>query len=229
MDDGQFHTFLPAGNEGSTTQRTYHAIRKLIVECKIKPGEKLKIEGLRSRLDTGASPIREALSLLASENLVERIDQRGFRAAPTSRKNFDEILELRCDLEHMALRKSIRHADTAWEEAVVLSHHRMERARKSQAEDFEELHKVFHMTLLANCEAPILLRFCSQLYDLNIRYRFLAGRSLNYQKRDVTKEHAQIMERAIARDAEGASDALLSHYQRTGAFLADRVAESETL
>lgn len=229
MDDGLFHTALPSRGDGSTTQRTYHAIRKLIVECHIKPGEKLKIEGLRARLDTGASPIREALSLLASENLVERIDQRGFRAAPTSRQNFDEILELRCDLEHMALRKSIRDGDEAWEEAVVLSHHRMERARKSQSGDFEELHKVFHMTLLANCGAPILLRFCSQLYDLNIRYRFLAGHSLDYQKRDVTKEHAQIMERAIARDAEGASNALLSHYQTTGAFLANLVENSEVI
>jgi len=82
--------------DGSATQRTYRTIRRMIVTGEVRPGEKLKIEGLRLRLDTGASPIREALSLLTSEHLVERIDQRGFRAAPTSRKNFDEILLLRC-------------------------------------------------------------------------------------------------------------------------------------
>lgn len=37
-------------------------------------------------------------------SLVERIDQRGFRAAPASPQNFDEILKLRCALEDMALR-----------------------------------------------------------------------------------------------------------------------------
>lgn len=226
MDTGSFSAIETASSDASSTQRSYRAIRKLIVECEIQPGEKLKIEGLRKRLDTGASPIREALSLLTSEHLVERIDQRGFRAAPTSRDNFDEILELRCDLEHMALRKSIANASEEWEESVVLSHHRMERARKSGSDDFEELHKAFHMQLLANCQAPILLRFCSQLYDLNIRYRFLAGHALNYQKRDVAKEHAQIMENAIAGDVEAASNALLSHYQMTGAFLADLVSSS---
>ena len=123
------------------------------------PGEKLKIEGLRKKLATGASPIREALSLLTSDNLVERIDQRGFRASPTSRNNFEEILALRCELEDMALRQSIAGQTLEWEESVVLSHHRMIRAHKTGDEAFEDLHKAFHMALLASCDAPILLSF----------------------------------------------------------------------
>ncbi|WP_371155859.1 GntR family transcriptional regulator [Jannaschia sp. 2305UL9-9] len=210
-----------SGNAASATQRTYLSLRRLIVTGAVKPGEKLKIEGLRTRLQTGASPIREALSLLTSEHLVERIDQRGFRAAPTSRENFDEILEMRCELEGMALRRSIASATEDWEEAVVLAHHRMGRAAGKGTDNFEDEHKAFHMTLLANCGAPILLRFCSQLYDLNIRYRYLAGRALDYQKRDVGQEHREILERAVARDADGAEAELLGHYRRTGAFLAD--------
>ena len=73
----------PASSESSATQKTYQALRGLIVTGAIKPGEKLKIEGLRQRLSTGASPIREALSLLTSDNLVERIDQRGFHTLKT--------------------------------------------------------------------------------------------------------------------------------------------------
>jgi len=59
-----------------------------IVKGAIEPGAKLKIDGLRELLDTGASPIREALSLLTSDNLVERIDQRGFRSAQVSAEDF---------------------------------------------------------------------------------------------------------------------------------------------
>ncbi|NND89480.1 MAG: FCD domain-containing protein [Granulosicoccus sp.] len=217
----------PASNsaDGSATQRTYLAIRRMIVAGVIKPGEKLKIEQLRTRLDTGASPIREALSLLTSEHLVTRIDQRGFRAAETSRKNFNEILEMRCELEEMALRKSIGRATDAWEEGVMLANYRMVRARQQGGEKFEDLHKAFHMALLANCDAPILLQFCSQLYDLNIRYRYLAGLALNYQKRDVDTEHRRIMECAIARDADTASAELKSHYRQTGAFIAELIGE----
>ncbi len=205
--------------EGSATNRAYRRLRELIVAGDLKPGEKLKIDGLRKRLDTGASPIREALSLLTSDHLVERIDQRGFRAAEVSAANFNEILKLRCALEDQALRESIANYTEAWEEHVVLAHHRMLRAQNENRNDFELLHKAFHMALLSNANSPILLKFCSQLYDLNIRYRFLAGRALDYQQRDVRAEHAGILATAIARDADTASERLLNHYKLTGAFL----------
>lgn len=226
------HVSLPigpgaSGTDGSATQRTYHQLRRMIVAGELKPGEKLKIEGLRAKLETGASPIREALSLLTSDHLVERIDQRGFRAAPTSQRNFEEILALRCDLEDMALRKSIGRRDQVWEEALVLSHHRMLRAKAVGDASFEDLHKAFHMALLANCDAPILMKFCSQLYDLNIRYRYLAGSALDYQKRDVSLEHERIMEAAIAGDADAASERLSQHYRQTGGFLVRLLGEAE--
>ena len=216
------NTFEPATEApaGSATNRAYQTLRTMIITGELKPGEKLKIDVLRQRLDTGASPIREALSLLTSDNLVERIDQRGFRAAEVSSENFGEILRLRCMLEDMALRESIAHYSQDWEEAAVLSHHRMQRAQHEDSDTYEDLHKAFHMTLLANAPSPILLKFCSQLYDLNIRYRFLAGRALSYRKRDVGEEHARILAAAIARDADSASERLLNHYKLTGAFLA---------
>jgi GntR family transcriptional regulator, carbon starvation induced regulator len=207
------------GREGSATNRAYQTLRTMIVTGELKPGEKLKIDGMRQLLDTGASPIREALSLLTSDNLVERIDQRGFRTAAVSEANFREILNLRCVIEDLALRECIANYTQDWEEAAVLAHHRMQRAQDNAQDNFESLHKAFHMSLLANAGSPILLKFCSQLYDLNIRYRYLAGSALSYQKRDVREEHAGILSAAISKDADLASERLLKHYQLTGAYL----------
>ena len=75
------------------------------------------------------------------------------------------------------------------------------------------------MALIANTDAPILLKFCSQLYDLNIRYRYLAGSALNYRRRDVGDEHQGLLDAVVARDVELASERLKSHYTLTGAFL----------
>ncbi|NDR59295.1 GntR family transcriptional regulator [Aliiruegeria sabulilitoris] len=205
--------------EVSATHKAYLALRRMIVVGELQPGEKLKIDRLRSILDTGASPVREALSLLTSDLLVERLDQRGFRAAETSHENFVEILTLRCELEEMALRQSIANADETWEDALVLAHHKMVRQDRADLEAFEARHKDFHMALLDNCRSPILMKFCSQLYDLNIRYRYLAGKALDYQKRDVSAEHEAILEAALDRDPDLASERLLSHYRQTGAFL----------
>lgn len=208
-------------DEGSATIRAYRRLRQMIVAGDLKPGEKLKIDGLRKLLETGASPIREALSLLTSDHLVDRIDQRGFRTAEASAANFGEILRLRCTLEDQALRESIENYTEDWEEQAVLAHHRMQRAQEACADSFEELHKAFHMALLANAQSPILLKYCSQLYDLNIRYRYLAGSALDYRQRDVREEHAGILAAAIGQDADTASERLLDHYRLTGDFLAE--------
>lgn len=209
----------------SSTQRAYQEIRKRIIHGQIVPGERLKVESLKVLLNTGTSPIREALSLLTSDQLVERIDQRGFRAASASKKHFQEILMLRCQLEDLAIRGSIELGDTQWEENLVLSHYRLQQADRTNAEKWEQLHRDFHNALLQGCGSPILLRFCDQLYDLNVRYRFLAGKSGGYSKRDVEKEHQNILDAALAREATTASDLLVEHYRLTGDFLADQIDE----
>lgn len=208
------------GKETSATRAAYVTLRGMILTGELPAGQKLKIDQLRTLLNIGASPIREALSLLTSDMLVERLDQRGFRAAPANLANFREILSLRCALEDMALRQSIARATPAWEEQLVLAHHRMKRASETQSvATFEEAHKSFHMALLNNADSPILERYCSQLYDLNIRYRYLAAAETNYQKRDVSAEHQEILDATCRGDADAASAFLIRHYRVTGDYL----------
>lgn len=213
----------PQTTSQSSTQRAYLALRNDIIFGRLQPGERLKIDALKESLDTGASPVREALSLLTSDQLVDRIDQRGFRVAATSREQFQEILDLRCRLEDLAVRESIAAGNAAWEEALVLSHHYMTRAREKDQEAFETCHKEFHMALISACKSPILLRFCNQLYDLNVRYRYLAGKSKSYSRRNVDAEHQRILDAAVNRDIDQVSERLIEHYRGTGAFLADQI------
>lgn len=212
----------------SETRRVYNELRDRIITGQISPGARLKVETLKTEMGVGASPIREALSLLTSDQLVERLDRRGFRAADVGADHFAEILRLRCAFEDMALRDSLRDADQTWEDNLVLIHHRLARADRADTKEFEETHRAFHMALLAACNSPILIRFCGQLYDLNIRYRYLAHRATTYGRRDVAGEHREIMEAAIDRDVDLASERLMAHYRKTGDFLL-RVVEQDGL
>lgn len=209
----------------SSTRRAYMDLRSAIITGKIPPGERLKIKALRDTLSTGTSPVREALSLLTSDQLVDRIDQRGFRAAQVSREQFQEILNLRCKLEDMALRESVSAGDMEWKEVLTDTHGRMARTKRSDTQNFEARHKEFHMALIAACASPILLRFCEQLYDLNVRYRYLAGTSKSYAARDIELEHKVIFEAAVERDVEGASAMLGDHYRTTGKFLTQLISQ----
>lgn len=208
----------------SITSRVHDRLRRDILTGTLEPGLKLKIERLRDQYETGASPIREALSLLTSEGLVDRLDQRGFRVAEISLEAFEELLKTRCWLEERAISESLANAGTQWEEHLVLVHHRLTRTERTAADDlqttivWEKAHKAFHMALLAACGSRPLLNFCEQLYDQNIRYRYVAVTSA-YPKRDIGDEHLNIFQAAIARDQEATVSLLLRHYQGTGDYL----------
>ncbi len=213
----------------SLTSRAYQRIRDEIISGALEPGRKLKIDDLRQDYGTGTSPIREALSLLTSDRLVERIDQRGFRVAHIGVAAYEELLKTRCWLDERALRESIRHGGKEWEEALVLAEFHLSRtARSLEPERFvanaewEALHKRFHMALLAACGSAILLQFCEQLYDQNIRYRNIAGATA-YPKRDIAQEHKEIVRAALDRQEDNAAEQLISHYRATGVFLSDRI------
>jgi GntR family transcriptional regulator, carbon starvation induced regulator len=200
-------------------------LRGDILAGALAPSQRLKIEDLCTTYDTSLSPIREALSLLTSERLVERIDQRGFRVAPATLHEFDELLDTRCWLEERALRESMRRASPRWEEELVLAHHRLVRLERSPSKqlasvdpNWEACHRAFHVTLLAGCGSTILLRFCEQLYDMNIRYRQIAG-VVAYPRRNIKAEHQGLVEAALAHDADTAVARLVDHYRRTGAHL----------
>lgn len=211
---------------GSLTLQAYRRLREDILSGALLPASRLKIEALMARHEMGATPIREALSLLTSDGLVERLDNRGFRVAAASRADFEELLKTRCWLEGRALAESIAAGDATWEEQVVVALHRLSRTPRTADEGailadphWEELHKAFHQALISACGSSILLRFCDQLYDRNIRYRQLAG-PRSYPGRHIGTEHQAIAEAAMDRDAETAVQRLTQHYEQTGRFLA---------
>lgn len=210
---------------GSLTLQAYRRLREDILSGALLPASRLKIEALMTRHEMGATPIREALSLLTSDGLVERLDNRGFRVAAVSRADFEELLKTRCWLEGRALAESIAAGDAIWEEQIVLALHRLSRTPRTADEGatladphWEELHKAFHRALISACGSSILLRFCDQLYDRNIRYRQLAGLR-SYPGRNIGTEHQAIAEAALDRDPEVAVQRLTQHYEQTGRFL----------
>src|ERR1041384_5499652 len=104
----------------SLTIRAYSKLRAQIISGALAPGQRLKVETLRDLIEVGATPIREALSLLTSDGLVERLDKRGFRVSEVSLAEYDDLHRTRCWFEEYALRQSIEHGDQAWEDRLVL-------------------------------------------------------------------------------------------------------------
>jgi GntR family transcriptional regulator, carbon starvation induced regulator len=195
-------------------------IRSDILAGRRKPGGKLRLEALKSEFAVSWSPIREALSRLAAEGLVQAEEQRGYRVAPVSKSQLAEVIRLRTLLESMALQASIERGDDAWEADVLAAHHRLSKLENRRydsplAEQWERWHRTFHEILIRACGMTTLLQFCGQLHDMNDRYRrlFLSAHKFD---RDVAGEHRAITEATLSRNAGKACRLLEAHIQRTG-------------
>ena len=218
-----------AAVNGAATRATslYDQLRADLLGGELEPGSKLAIEALAERYATSATPLREALNRLVSDGLVERREQRGFVVAGISAQDLAEITQTRCWLEAIALRESMAAHNTAWEEALVLAHHRLARTPRSLSDshfednpEWEPLHRAFHRALISGCGSRWLLSFCEQLADQHHRYRRLSAPRA-FAKRGVKGEHQQLLEAALAGRADEAVALLCQHFERTARIIRD--------
>src|SRR5689334_15696828 len=72
----------------------YRRIRTDIVFGKLRPGQKLKLDGLKETYGVSVSTLREILSRLTADGFVIAEGRRGFDVAPVSIENLKELAEL---------------------------------------------------------------------------------------------------------------------------------------
>ena len=70
--------------EETVGDSAWRRIRADILFGRLKPGEKLKLEKLKTSYGASVSTLREILNRLASERLVLAEGQKGFEVAPVS-------------------------------------------------------------------------------------------------------------------------------------------------
>ena len=202
-------------------ERAYLRLRHDIVGGQLAPGERLRVEHLKDQYEVGAGTLREALSLLLSDALVTAEGQRGFRVAPISLADLEDVTNLRVLVETEALRQSIRHGDAQWEAALVAAFHLLTQA-ETQAngidpDTYERRNKAFHEALIAAHDSAWSKYLLGILYRHAERYRNINLRltATHAAERDVHREHEEIFRAAIARQEARAALALEAHVRLT--------------
>jgi GntR family transcriptional regulator, carbon starvation induced regulator len=189
-----------------------------ILNGHLAPGIRLRLQTLCDAYQVSMSPLREALAGLAGRGLVVQEGQRGFRVAKASADDLRDVTETRIQIETTALRLSIERGGAEWEASVLAAHHRLSRRpRRGDLlidEAWEELHRGYHMALIAACGLPRLLRFCTMLHDHFDRYHRPAV--LHGSRHPVlTSSHAQIVNAALEKDTARAERLLGEHIHET--------------
>ena len=212
------------GTSPSLTRAICDRLRADLLSGLWAPGHKLRMHQLKERYQVGASPLREALNRLASEQLVVHNDQRGFCVAQASAEGLEDLVRTRIAVESLALQQACARRTAAREEKLVLAFHRLSHTpRSTQHDSFEEnpdwerYHRTFHFALLEGCESPLLLGFCEQLYDQAYRYRQLTAQKA-FKERNHLDEHRAVFDAVMGNRVSDAQRLLAAHYEQTARF-----------
>lgn len=210
------------------TQRVFGRLRADILSGRLQPGQRLPFGVLAQRYDASVGVLREGLSRLAEQGLVESEPRHGFRVTQVSADDLLDLTSARIAVETMVLRDAIARGDVRWESSLVAAHHLLEHTPEVAPDDPRRLteewaaaHAAFHGTLLKACANRRLRQIAEALRAESELYRRWSRQFGTEDDRDVSTEHRLLCEAVLARDAERATKLLEAHIRRTATGLAE--------
>lgn len=103
-------------------------LRRRIVRGELAPGERITEEALADEFDVSRGPVRDALTLLSFEKLVEVQRPRGVFIVGLTSDDVDQLYSLRGALEQLALSRAMRVREEARWSAMLTAAERMDAA-----------------------------------------------------------------------------------------------------
>jgi DNA-binding GntR family transcriptional regulator len=156
------------------TKRAYERIREQITTLELAPGSVINDQQLAGNLDMGLAPVREALKLLAHENLVVITPRHGLYVADVNVPDLEQLSEMRLALEGLSARLAAQRATA--DDIAVLEALREEQA-STRAEDSRRLFDVdhkFHQAIARAAHNKYLAASLERLFGLSQRLWYLA-------------------------------------------------------
>jgi DNA-binding GntR family transcriptional regulator len=203
----------------SVNAQVLDALRAAVITGELPPGTLHSVHTLAAQLGVSRTPVREALIKLAEQGMVRFERNRGVRILQTSPHDLEEIFALRLLLEPPATRRAVALLTPQARRELRAVFAAMERAAKADDEyRMFEHDRRFHRVLLEASGNGRLAEYVDSLRDVVLRRGVsTAGhsRSLGH----IVAEHAGVLERVEAGDAEGAARTMRAHILHTAELL----------
>jgi DNA-binding GntR family transcriptional regulator len=142
------------------SERAAGAVRELILHGEFAAGARLGEAELAERLGVSRTPVREALTRLAAEGLVEIVPNRGARVSSWTVAELEEVFDLRAALEPRLTALAVPHASAEdVDELEVLAEEMLAVGSPGPGQDLDAivpLNRAFHGRLVALAAHPAM-------------------------------------------------------------------------
>lgn len=202
---------VPDSKKETLVESAYQWIREAILDGNIQPGAKLIERELTQTTGVSRSALREALASLDEKGLVQREPYRGYRVTNLTKKQVQDLYELREVVESQAAELfALRATDSDLKDLSVafsylkdnIFHQDMAVVRRAKVN--------YYSVIYAGCKNVELERALSNLIE---RIFYLRGRSLLAQSRRKKSlaEFKALTDALIRRDRKGAREITRQH------------------
>lgn len=197
----------------SLSDKAYEAIKWQILTMELAPGTFLHVQELSKRLGLGRSPVHHAVHRLHHDGLLEVIQRKGILVRSWSPREINQVIEARIPLEMAMVRLA---AERANDELLRALKARLAEGKKLVAErnsqKLMELDHDFHRGLALCADNPVIAEILQMLHQRStpLWSTAVAGQR-DYAQ--VQEQHEKILARVMARDPEGAAQALRLHLE----------------
>jgi DNA-binding GntR family transcriptional regulator len=201
----------------------YETLKRRIITHSLKPGEPINEIALAKELKTSTTPLREALQQLQKEGFVENVPGRGSFVSRISTQDVRELFEIREILECAVIKKVIDQGLVREERALAIrkefesSEGKGRPMSRSYFTPGDQIH-LFAIECLGNTR---LLEYYRGLHGHIERMRlyFFFSHSHEDRAQESFKEHLEIIDALLARDADRAERAVRTHLRNSTDYL----------
>ena len=208
------------------SQDVTETLRNWILHGQIQPGERLEEIPLAERLGVSRTPVRAALSTLASEGLVNHQPKRGYLVRGFDVDEIAAAYDVRAVLEGLACRNAATRGLTEDQsrrllEALAEGDRILARGelRPEDHAPYQQMNVTIHDTLLHAAGNPWVTRFAEQAQNIP----FASDRIILWDDHAIILrshgDHHRIIEAIIARDCVRAEQLMREHVYYAGLIL----------
>ncbi|MBX6387130.1 MAG: GntR family transcriptional regulator [Microbispora sp.] len=206
--------------------KVYAEIRSRILDAKFSPGEFIREQEVSTGMGVSRTPVREALSRLASEGFLERMPHRGFRVPREPLRELLDLYPIVSALEVLAGRDSFPRLDgNDLAELRRLNAELRDAMERGDSPKSIELNNQFHHRM---CERSGNDRLSALLDDLRSQVTRLELWYFSYREHTElsVREHEEILAALEAKQFDLAMKVLERNWLHTHTMLLEEAGRS---
>jgi DNA-binding GntR family transcriptional regulator len=222
----------PIDNAPILFDAVYQKLLAAIVDCTLLPGQRILQAELAASLGVSRAPVSHALQVLKHQGLLQESGRKGLEVAPIKSERVRDLYQVRAALDGLAARMAAERAASG---ALL----------KTEA---ELLRGTYNAGQRLGYETPMSKRVAADIDFHRVVHRISGNAAIgeafdplwphiqramvlvleaNKVRKQVWREHRQIMENIFAGDPQASFGSAYSHAAEAGIRTADRLQKAE--